>query len=505
MEQFGQTNYFLYYGFCLFLALLAHVLLRAKSGAGEQQPKPRLPPGPWQLPVIGSLHHLLRGLPHRTMRDLAQRHGPLMLLRVCERVAVVASSAEAAREVFRDAAFEQRPGPGELSRHGHGVIFAPYGDRWRLLRRILMTELLSARRVGAFRRVREDEAARLVSSLLMASSSSPPGRRRLVDVGQRLAEFVADSAVRAIFGDRLPDRAAFLRMLRRGQDPSSLFELGDLFPSSRLVRVLPRRSGKVERHMREMVRLMDDILRRHEERRAAGDGEQDMIDVLLRIRKEGDMRVSLTDEVIRAVLIDVFGAALETSTTTLQWTMAELIANPRVMQKAQSEIRHAMVGQARVHEAVLGDLHYLKAVIKETLRLHPPAPFLPRVGRGDCKIQGYDIPEGTIVLINVWSISRDSKYWEDPETFKPERFENDSTFDYKGFDFEFTPFGAGRRMCPGITFSNANIEIALASLLYHFDWKAEELDMTEKFGAVAMKRKAELFLQPMPRIPLGAR
>ncbi|RLN07075.1 premnaspirodiene oxygenase-like [Panicum miliaceum] len=100
------------------------------------QPGPRLPPGPWQLPVIGSLHHLLlrRGLlPHHTMRDLALRHGPLMLLRICERAAAVVSSAEAAREVFKghDAAFSQRPGsPGidELSRHSQGVIFVPYGD-----------------------------------------------------------------------------------------------------------------------------------------------------------------------------------------------------------------------------------------------------------------------------------------------------------------------------------------------------------------------------------------
>ncbi|KAL6641094.1 hypothetical protein ACP70R_019275 [Stipagrostis hirtigluma subsp. patula] len=503
MELLPLTADYHCYGFCLFFALLAHAVIRA-----GKKPRTRLPPGPWQLPVIGSLHHLLRGgLPHHTMRDLSLRHGPLMLLRICERVAVVVSSAEAARDVFKghDDTFEQRPrGPGvdELYRHGEGVIFAPYGGHWRGLRRILMTELLSARRVEAFRRIREDEAARLVSSL-----ASPAAEGRLVGVDERLAEFVADSTVRAIFGDRMPDRAAFLRMVKQ-TDLSSLFDLRDLFPSSRLVRLLPR-SRKAEHHRQEQFRLMDDILRQHQERRAAGDGngEQDMVDVLLRIQKEGDMRVSLTPGVIRAVLTDVFGAAVDTSITTLQWAMAELMANPRVMEKAQSEIRHVMAGRTRVHEVALSNLSYLKAVIKETLRLHPPGPLVPRECRDDCKIQGYDIPQGTIFLINVWAISRDPKCWKNPDMFMPERFEGECAFDYKGFDYEFTPFGTGRRMCPGTTFATANIEIALACLLYHFDWmlpvgvKQGKLDMTEVFGAT-VGRKSELVLCPILRIPI---
>ncbi|PVH66252.1 hypothetical protein PAHAL_1G186100 [Panicum hallii] len=510
MEHFFGLPHLYCYGVCLLALLLARVLFRACN-----KPGPRLPPGPWQLPVIGSLHHLLlrRGLPHHTMRHLSLRHGPLMLLRICERAAVVVSSAEAAREVFKgnDAVFSQRPGsPGidELSRHGQGVIFAPYGDHWRLLRRILMTELLSARRVEAFRHIREDEAARLVASL--AASCTPRGQAP-VDVDERLREFIADSSVRAILGDRLRNRAAFLRMIKEGQDPSALFDLRDLFPSSRLVRMLPC-GGKAERHRLEMFRLMEDVLLNHRERTTTDDqdraGEQDnMADVLLRIQNEGDMRVSLNHGVIRAVLTDVVGAALDTSSTTLQWAMAELIANPRVMQKAQLEVRSVLAGQRRVREAALSDLHYLKAVIKETLRLHPPAPFVPRVCLDDCKIQGYDVPQGTIAITNVWAISRDPKYWEDPDMFRPERFESGHGFDYKGFDFQFTPFGVGRRMCPGINFSHANVEIALASLLYHFDWKLpnggkpEEMDMTEVWG-VTVTRKAKLFLHPIPCIPL---
>ncbi|KAF8700085.1 hypothetical protein HU200_034448 [Digitaria exilis] len=262
-----------------------------------------------------------------------------------------------------------------------------------------------------------------------------------------------------------------------------------------------------ERSRREAVRLVGDILQHHEERRAGGggDGEQDMMDVLLRIQKEGTMGVSLTNGVIIAVLVDVFVAAIEASTTTLQWAMAELMANPRVMNKAQSEIRHVLAGHERVHETALRDAVFLRAVIKETLRLHPPIPLAPRVCLDDCKIQGYDVPKGTPVILNLWTISRDPIYWEEPDKFAPERFEGEHTPNFLGLDFEFIPFGAGRRICPGINFSQANIEIALASLLYHFDWdlpagvRPDDMDMAD-YSGVAVRRKADLLLQPITRI-----
>ncbi|CAO2149409.1 unnamed protein product [Urochloa humidicola] len=474
MEPFIVS--FFYYGLCILPPLIIHVIFRRKAS-------PRMPPGPWQLPLIGSLHHLLGGLPHRTMRDLSLRHGPLMHLKICERVAFVVSSAEVAREIFKghDTAFEQRPSSPSIdemySAHGMGIIFAPYGEHWRLLRRILVTELLSAHRVAAFGRIRQDEASRLVSSLIASSSSSssPPAP---VDVSELLAEFVADSSVRAIFGDRLPDRAAFLRMRKKATEFSSLFELRDLFPSSRLTR--HPRSPKAEQHRREVSRLIGDILRLREERRAAA----------------GDLQ-------------EVFGAALDTSTTTLQWAMAELIANPRVREKAQLEIRRVLAGQERVHDEALRELRYLKAVIKETLRIHPPTALLTRLCmQHGQKIQGYDVPRGTMIVTNVWAISRDPKYWKDPDSFMPERFEGEGASDFGGSYFNFTPFGAGRRICPGIDFAEANILIALASLLYHFDWelpsgvKEEGIDMTESFG-VTTKWKAQLLLHPIPRIPIA--
>lgn len=189
--------------------------------------------------------------------------------------------------------------------------------------------------------------------------------------------------------------------------------------------------------------------------------------------------------------------------------MSELMRNPRVMKRAQAELRDNLQGKPKVTEEDLTDLNYLKLIIKETLRLHLPAPLLlPRESRESCKIFGYDVPKGTTVLVNAWAIGRDPKYWDDPEEFKPERFE-DSKIDFKGLDFEFLPFGSGRRMCPGIMFAQPNIELALATLLYHFDWslpagvKPSELDMTEEMG-ITVRRKNDLYLHAVVRVPLHA-
>lgn len=178
--------------------------------------------------------------------------------------------------------------------------------------------------------------------------------------------------------------------------------------------------------------------------------------------------------------------------------------NPEAMAKAQIEVRKVLGrGRVVITNADLGKLHYLHMIIKEVLRLHPPAPLLvPREARDDCEIMGYDIPKGTKIHINAFAISRDPRYWENPETFKPERFSN-NTRDYKGTNFEFTPFGVGRRQCPGMLFGTSTLEIALANLLYYFDWVLPDgaspntLDMSEKFG-MAVSRKYDLQLIAIP-------
>lgn len=189
----------------------------------------------------------------------------------------------------------------------------------------------------------------------------------------------------------------------------------------------------------------------------------------------------------------------------MTWTMSELIQNPRVMKKAKDEVRHVVGGKPKITESDIKELNYLRLVIKEAMRLHPPAPLLvPRLTTDKFEIQGHDIPLKTQVVFNAYAMARDPNFWDEPEVFKPERFE-ESLVDFKGTNYEFIPFGAGRRLCPGIMFGLVGMEIALANLLYYFDWSLPEgmteLDMSEISGLGA-RRKYDLCLCPTPFTPL---
>ena len=202
----------------------------------------------------------------------------------------------------------------------------------------------------------------------------------------------------------------------------------------------------------------------------------------------------------------MFAGGTETSATAMEWMVTELIRNPTELQKVQNEV--LMVAQSKEIVSVddINKMSYMKATIKEAMRLHPPTPLLiPRRSMNHLRLDKYDIPPETSFIINAWAIGRDSKYWDVPIEFKPERFLK-SNVDFKGQDFQFVPFGAGRRICPGITFAMSTIELTMANLLYHFDWKLpdgmneEVLDVSETTGLVARK-KSNLILVAVPRNP----
>lgn len=197
----------------------------------------------------------------------------------------------------------------------------------------------------------------------------------------------------------------------------------------------------------------------------------------------------------------MFVAGSDTSSSTVIWALSELMRNPNIMAKAQAEVREVM-GKKTCDDDIDTDLEnvsYLMLVIKETLRLHPPTPLLvPRECREETKIDGFTVPLKSKVLVNVWAIGRDPMSWEKPECFVPERFEN-SSIEFTGNHFQFLPFGAGRRMCPGIHFGIALVTLPLAYLLYKFDWKLpqgtnlREFDMTKSNGITA-RRENDLYL-----------
>ncbi|KAJ1253541.1 hypothetical protein BS78_05G100000 [Paspalum vaginatum] len=494
----------------LFVSVLLVVLSKLKPLLVSSKPKLKLPPGPWTLPVVGSLHHLVaRPTIYRSMRELAQKHGPLMLLRFGEVRMMVVTSSEGAQEVMKtqDVLFADRfltATRGALTFDGNDIAAAPYGERWRQLRKICVLELLSAARVRSFRHIREEEVARFLEKLAVSAST-----RAAVDLTKMISVFINDAFMRESIGSRCKYQDEYLDALNTAIRHTSTLSVADLFPSSRLMQALSTGPRTVLACRNRIQCILEQIIREKAEAMDRGEEEatESFVGVLLRVQKERSTSIPLTNDTVVAVMFDMFAAGSETSSTTLNWCMTELVRSPAAMARAQAEVREAFKGRRiAITEDGLEGLAYLKLVIKETLRLHPPIPLLPRKSREACQVMGYDIPKDTVVFVNGWAIGRDPRYWEDAEEFRPERFQGPSDIDYRGNSFEYLPFGSGRRSCPGTNLGVGNIELALASLLYHFDWELphgigpRDVDVSEAPGLVAGK-KTSLILHPVTRIP----
>ncbi|CAL8158281.1 unnamed protein product [Prunus armeniaca] len=453
---------------------------RKKSSASQGR---RLPPGPRRIPLIGNLHKLSNGLPHHVLEHLALQYGPLMFLQLGSISTLVVSSAHMATEIFKthDLVFSGRPVLYVAKKLSYGCVnlgFAPYGEYWREMRKIVILELLSAKRVQMFQSVRDEEVGLMLDSIAHSKG--------LINLTQ-LTLFLANNVLcRSAFGKKYDD--------------------GGGIGKSRIHGLLEEARAPVGRILLVRFSTMVEVIEEHLDPRRPKPEHEDLVDVLLRVQRDPSQAVPLSNDQIKGVLTDMFIAGTDTSSATLVWTMAELIRNPLVLRKAQDEVRGVLKGKAKVEESDLSELMYLKLVLKESFRLHPAAPLLlPRETLKSCTIEGYKIPTTTMVFIHAKMIGKDPECWENPNEFWPERF-LDSSIDYKGNHFELLPFGAGRRGCPGISFSVKLIELALANLLYRFDWelphgvRREDLDMEDAAGLVVSK-KVPLFLAAKPAHP----
>ncbi|KAK8918767.1 Premnaspirodiene oxygenase [Platanthera zijinensis] len=491
----------------LLLCILTLFLLRKKLWPRKYGSIKNLPPGPWKLPIIGSMHHLIGEPPHRRLSRLAVTHGPLLHLKLGEINLIAISSPDLACEVMKthDINFASRPQflAGEIIFYNNtDVIGAPYGKYWRQLRKICTLNLLSAKRVKSFHFIREEEGDNLVAKIRAAAGLGEP-----VNLSKLFFSLANTTVARAVFGKGCAHEEGFFEVMKEIQKLGSGFDVADVFPSlTFLGRISGFRSRLVRAH-RTMDAVLNEIIEEHRGSWGAAireeTTEEDIVDVLLRIREHGELDVPLTIDNIKAVILDLFMAGTETSSGFLGWVMAELIRHPLVMQKAQLEVRKTLNGRTKIDENDINELHYLNCVIKEGLRLHPPAPLLvPRVSKETVELIGYTIPAGSRVLVNVGAIMMDPKYWNNPESFQPERFQG-SAVDFKGGNFEYLPFGSGRRICPGMTFALTNIGQWLAQILFNFDWAMpegrtpEDLDMEEDFG-ITLRRKNDLCLLATP-------
>ncbi|XP_059280215.1 premnaspirodiene oxygenase-like [Lycium ferocissimum] len=494
--------------FISLVLLLSPFFLLFQKWKTSKSPNKKLPPGPWRLPLIGNMHQLMSDLPHRSLRNLSRKYGPIMHLCLGEISVIVVSSPEMAKEIMKtqDLIFATRPKimSGDIIFYNAtDVGFCPYGDYWRNMRKVCILELLSAKMVKSFDSIRQEEMSSLISSIRSTPADS------LINLSNRIFWFTNSVTCRSTSGRVIHDRNKLIMLVKNIYSLCGGFDLTDLFPSQKWLHNISGMKSKLSKAHSKVDEILEKIINDHRDNRAKGkkcngeSGNEDLVDALLRVMESGEFGLTITNQNIKAVILDMFAAGTETASATIIWAFLEMIKNPSVMAKAQLEVRERLNGKKAFDVNDLEEFNYLKLVIKETLRLHPPAPLLlPRESREESKIDGYTIPIKTTVLVNAWAIGRDPKYWHNSESFIPERFEN-STIDFRGNHFEFIPFGAGRRICPGILFGLVNTAHPLSQLLYHFDWKVpdgvnpNDLDTIETEGLTA-RRKNDLCLIATP-------
>ncbi|CAI9108610.1 OLC1v1008257C2 [Oldenlandia corymbosa var. corymbosa] len=345
--------------FFLLLAVLSLNFVKkwSKKRSSDHEMRNNLPPGPPKLPIIGNMHQLMGSLPHHSLKSLAEKHGDLMHLMLGEIPTIVASSPRAAEAILKtnDTAFADRPGflAGEILFYGcSDMTFAPYGEYWRQMRKISTLGFLSIRVVRSFSLIRQDEISKLVTSI--REESGPEA----VNLTQKVSKYTSLMVCRAALGrefGRHQDK--MMELLQEVLENTTGFDVSDIFPSWRILPYISRAKPKLVELKNKIDAIFDVIIQEHVENQMEKNGEfgqEDLVDVLLRIQQSGDQKFPVTYANIKAIFMNIFLGGTDTSVVVVEWAMAEMIRNPRVLAKVQSEIRELLpTGTVAIEEALI--------------------------------------------------------------------------------------------------------------------------------------------------------
>uniref|UniRef100_A0A1W7HBU6 Cytochrome P450 n=1 Tax=Scoparia dulcis TaxID=107240 RepID=A0A1W7HBU6_SCODU len=494
--------------FITFLLVLSSILwtcaVYLTSKSSKTRKSARLPPGPNPWPIIGNILEL-GPKPHQSLAKLSRKHGPLMSLKLGSITTVVVSSPEFAKTILQthDLACSSRSIPHAIEVLNHDKIsmaWIPANSKWRKLRRICKEQMFSVSSLDASQGLRKEKLQKLheyVSGCCKAGQALNIGEAAFTTTlnlmsatlfSVEFAQFGSDSLQEmkdVVWGVMkyvgMPNLADYFPILKRA-DPQGIFRQSKFY---------------FERLLEIFDRIIDERL----ESRASGVSEEkkDMVEALLDFYQ----RDEISRDDINHLLLNLFVAGTDTTAGTVEWAMTELIRHPKKMSRIRDELRDIIGENGQLQESEISRLPYLHAVVKETFRLHPAAPFLvPHKAEADVEIDCYVVPKNAKILVNVWASGRDPNIWPDADLFMPERFLDHNEIDYRGNDFELIPFGAGRRICPGLPLAHRMVHLMLATLIRDFGWKlgngqkAEELDMSEKFG-LSLQKAIPLNLLPM--------
>ncbi|KAJ6726602.1 CYTOCHROME P450 [Salix purpurea] len=432
----------------------------------------KLPPSPLSIPVISNLLWRGRISPsdhHPILNKLHAKLGPIITIYLGSRPVIFIADRFLAHKALiqNGAVFANRPPPSAtqkiVSSNQRNVSLASYGPTWRLLRRNLTENFLHPSRAKSF-----SHSRRWVLQILMNRLESQEKSAQPVRIREHLQYAMFCLLVVMCFGDNVDETQ--IKQIEEVQRRTFLS-----FKRFNILNIWPRMTKIVMR-------------RRWEE--------------FYQLRLEFPDEKRKLDEVeISNLCSEFLNAGTDTTTTALEWIMANLVKYPKIQDKLFMEIK-GVVGngdQEEVSESDLRRMPYLKAVILEGLRRHPPARLLvPHAVREDVVFNNeYLIPESAAINFLVAELGWDPKVWEDPLAFKPERFLNHDNgtgqeFDITGSrEIKMMPFGAGRRICPGYQLAMLHMEYYVANLILKYECKSVDggdVDLSEKVERTMMMK-----------------
>ncbi|PHU15913.1 hypothetical protein BC332_17118 [Capsicum chinense] len=485
----------------------------------------RRPPSPMALPVIGHLHLLSSNL-HRSFHELYCRYGPLYQLHIGHQLCFVASTPQLAKIFYKNNEFifsSRNCSPAViLLTYDASFAFSPVGPYWKFIKKIATYELLSAHNLNNFLPLRAREITRFLQTLMNKAEAKETTVNLTKEFSKLTSNIISGMMMSSRCSENDKEAEEIIQVVKEVTEIFGMFDVADVIGFGgwfdfqgikKRARITHKKyDALLEKFIATRKKLRSK--RKLEEAKDHEEAGKDLLDLLLDIMEsETVSEVKISQDHIKALILDFITAATDTTALTLEWAIAELTNNPSILKKAQQEIDN-VVGKHRIVGELDGpNLPYIQAIINETFRLHPPVPLLARKSVEDCNVEDYQIPSGSLVFVNMWSIGRNPKYWENPMEFRPERFleprEGGPIF-AKGHCFELLPFGTGRRGCPGMPLAMRELHVVLSTVIQCFEWKAVDsngeimrngVDMTERPGLTA-PRIHDMTCLLVPRIDL---
>ncbi|KAJ0228692.1 hypothetical protein HA466_0322810 [Hirschfeldia incana] len=490
----------------LSVSLLLPLLLRKSSSL------PQLPPDPNFLPFLGTIRWLRQGLTglNTYLRSVHHRLGPIITLRISSRPAIFIADGSLAHQalVLNGAVFADRPPAAPTSKiissNQHVITSGVYGATWRTLRRNLTSEILNPSRVRSY-----SHARRWVLEILSDRFRKHGSEEPIVVVEHFHYAMFALLALMC-FRDKLDEKqieeVGYVQ--RRMLLSFSRFNILNLFPklSKLIFKSKWEEFLKIRKEQEDvllpLIRARRKIVEEKKNEQENKDYVQSYVDTLLELELPDEKR-KLTENEIVSLCSEFLNGGTDTTATTLQWIMANLVKNPEIQERLYQEIKGVIGEEAKeIEEEEAHKMPYLKAVVLEGLRRHPPGHMvLPHSVTEDTVLGGYKIPKKGMVNFMVAEIGRDPSVWDDPMAFKPERFMGEESVDITGSrGIKMMPFGAGRRICPGIGLAMLHLEYYVANMVREFEWKEVkgcEVDLAEKVEfTVVMKHPLKALAVP---------